>query len=240
MKAIVFDLDGLMVDSEPLARRAWELVLKDYDRQLNEDLYQKMIGLRLEESSRLVGQSLNIEVDPADLARKETARFELIMTEGLPTMPGLNVLMSSIGVHNIPWAVATSSRLSYARKVLEGIGLLDQCQAIASGEEVKRGKPHPDVYLLASSRLGIRPEECLALEDSLPGCQSARAAGMVTVAVPVNYNNNADFACAEYIYPSLHDVARDLEKMMADPGVKGKGNWSFSSSIDSGSNLQEG
>jgi beta-phosphoglucomutase-like phosphatase (HAD superfamily) len=80
----------------------------------------------------------------------------------------------------------------------------------------------------------------LALEDSLPGCQSARAAGMVTVAVPANYKNIADFACAEYIYPSLHDVARDLEKMMAVPGVKSKGNWSLNSSIDQGSNMSEG
>jgi HAD superfamily hydrolase (TIGR01509 family) len=173
----------------------------------------------------LVGQALNFEVDPADLARKETARFELIMNEGLATMPGLNVLMLAIEADNIPWAVATSSKLSYAKKVLEGIGLLEHCQAIASGEEVQRGKPHPDVYLLASSRLGFRPEKCLALEDSLPGCQSARAAGMVTVAVPVD-NNSADFSCANYIYTSLHEVARDLEKLMAVPEDRSKGDYS--------------
>ena len=201
-----------------MARRAWEHVLEDYDRVLDEELYQKMIGLRLEDSSRLVSQTLNIKVEPADLARKEEAKFELIAAEGLPKMLGLDELITRIMDQGIPWAVATSSRLTYARRVLESIGLLDKCQAIASGEEVPRGKPHPDVYLLASRRLGISPEQCLALEDSAPGCQSARAAGMVTVAVPENLHNIADFSCAEYICGSLKDVARDLEIMMAHPG----------------------
>ena len=215
MKAIVFDLDGLMVDSEPLARRAWEFVLEDYDRVLDEELYQKMIGLRLEDSSRLVGETLNIKVDPADLARKEEAKFEVIMAEGLPKMPGLDELLACIEELAIPWAVATSSRLAYARTVLDSIGMLDRCWAIASGEEVTRGKPHPDVYLLASSRLGIRPEECIALEDSAPGCQSAKAAGMLTIAVPESLHNVDDFTCANYVYRSLSEVAMDLEKLMA-------------------------
>jgi len=215
MKAIVFDLDGLMVDSEPLARRAWELVLEDYDRILDEELYLKMIGLRLEDSSRLVGETLNIKVDPADLARKEEAKFEVIMTEGLPKMPGLDELISRIEEQAIPWAVATSSRLAYARTVLDSIGMLDKCREIASGEEVTRGKPHPDVYLLASSRLGIRPEECMALEDSAPGCQSARAAGMLTIAVPDTLHNVDNFTYANHVYGSLSEVARDLEKLMA-------------------------
>jgi HAD superfamily hydrolase (TIGR01509 family) len=212
--AVVFDLDGLMVDTEPLARMAWNRVLAQYGRELDDDLFEQMIGLRLEDSSDLVKKALNLNVDPVELSQNEQSNFRDIMESGLKTMPGLSTLLSRLDHYSLPWAVATSSGLAYARKVLAMIDLLDDCQVIASGEEVTRGKPHPDIYLLASSRLGLAPDKCLALEDSVAGCQAANSAGMITIAIPSTLIKQADYSCAHIICPALDAVVPHIDKFM--------------------------
>jgi len=92
-----------------------------------------------------------------------------IMAEGIPCMLGLRRLVAELEQRNTPWAVATSSRKAYANQVLEQLDLREKCKAIAAGDDVERGKPAPDVYLLAADRLDIDPASCLALEDSVPG-----------------------------------------------------------------------
>ncbi len=212
--AVIFDLDGLMVDTEPLARVAWNRVLAEYGRELDEDLFEQMIGLRLEDSASLVKRSLDLAVEPGELSQKEQSNFRDIMESGVKTMPGLSTLLSCLDHYSLPWAVATSSGLAYARKVLAMIDLLDDCQVIASGEEVVRGKPHPDIYLLASSRMGLAPDKCLALEDSVAGCQAANSAGMITIAIPSPLIKRADYSCAHIVCPSLDAVVPQIDKFM--------------------------
>ena len=212
--AVVFDLDGLMVDTEPLARDAWNQVLVEYDQKLDDDLFEQMIGLRLEDSASLVKKALDLAVDPGELSQKEQSNFRHIMESGVKTMPGLSTLLSCLDHNSLPWAVATSSGLAYARKVLAMIDLLDDCQVIASGEEVTRGKPHPDIYLLASNRLGLAPDKCLALEDSVAGCQAANSAGMITIAIPSPLIKKADYSCAHIVCPSLDVVVHQIDRFM--------------------------
>jgi HAD superfamily hydrolase (TIGR01509 family) len=212
--AVVFDLDGLMVDTEPLARVAWNRVLAQYGKELDDNLFEQMIGLRLEDSTNLVIKALDLAVDPVELSQNEQSNFRDLMESGLKTMPGLSTLLSCLDHHSLPWAVATSSGLAYARKVLAMIELLNDCQFIASGEEVTRGKPHPDIYLLASSRLGLAPDKCLALEDSVTGCQAANSAGMITIAIPSPLIKKADYSCADIICPALDAVVPQIDKFM--------------------------
>lgn len=129
-------------------------------------------------------------------------------------MPGLMPLHAEITRRQIPWAVATSSPYHQAETVLTQLGLIDACCAIAAGNEVSQGKPAPDIYLLAAQRLGIAPENCLALEDSVPGSQAAAAAGMITVAVPNGDTQINDFPHAHYILPSLHAVLTYLDELL--------------------------
>lgn len=214
LAAVVFDLDGLMVDTEPLAREAWRQVLVAYGRSLDDDLFAKMIGLRLEDSTMLLIRELGLSVAPADLAQKESESFFEIMKSGVATMPGLHTFLETLQRYDLPWAVATSSGLVYAKKVLSMIGLLESCRSIAAGDEVQRGKPHPELYLLASQRLGVEPHSCLALEDSAPGCQAAKAAGMLTIAVPSPLAADAEYPCADLICSSLEEAAEHLEKIL--------------------------
>jgi HAD superfamily hydrolase (TIGR01509 family) len=214
IEAIIFDLDGLMIDSEPLARQAWSRVLESYHVHLDNETFSRMIGLRLEESSKLVRDIFNLDASPSELAELEQRNMSRIMARGIPTMPGLDRLLSEIAGRGIPWAIATSSRRSYAISVLDHMVILNECQAIAAGDEVASGKPAPDVYLLAAQRIGIDASRCLALEDSVPGIKAAASAGMKTVAVPNGDTSPMDFADADYIYDSLNEVADNLDKLL--------------------------
>ena len=200
-----------MVDSEPVARRAWETVLLSYGRELNEQTYAQMVGLRLEESAKLVRDTFELSIPPAELADQKEKIMAQLRAEGLPVMPGLHRLMEFLNGRAVPWAVATSSRRTYARDVLQQLGYLEKCRAIAAGDEVNRGKPNPDLYLLAAERLSILPENCLALEDSVPGGQAALAAGMTLMAVPNGHTTAADFPFAHYVFDSLNEVVAHLQ-----------------------------
>lgn len=212
--AVVFDLDGLMVDTERTSRQAWEIVLKDFGRTLNEETYRRVIGRRSDESAIILNESLNLQTDAQQLLGRKKKIFDtLIVSQGVPVMPGLTELVKALSDRKIPWAVATSSPRSYAENILLQIGLLKKCRALAAGDEVSRGKPDPAIYLLAAGRLNVQPQKCMALEDSLPGCRAAEAAGMMTVAVPNCYINNDELTFVNYIFNSLKDVADNLERL---------------------------
>jgi HAD superfamily hydrolase (TIGR01509 family) len=214
IEAIIFDLDGLMIDTEPLARRAWDRVLQDHGQELDDETFTNMIGLRLEDSSIIVQEVFGLTTSPSELASQEQIHMAQIMAQGIPSMPGLWRLMGELEGRKLPWAVATSSRHAYAVQVLSQLGLLKRCQAIAAGDEVEQGKPAPDVYLLAAKRLNNDPARCLAFEDSVPGIQACSAAGMLTVAVPNGDTSQMDFEAADFVYDSLVEVAADLDKLL--------------------------
>jgi HAD superfamily hydrolase (TIGR01509 family) len=130
-------------------------------------------------------------------------------------MPGLNEIVSAIERRSIPWGVATSSRRSYAIDILDQLGLLDSCQAIAGGDEVPKGKPSPDLYLLAAARLKMPPKVCLALEDSVPGAKAALLANMTVVGVPSGHTSKDDLRFAHHVFSSLSEVAANLDSLLA-------------------------
>jgi HAD superfamily hydrolase (TIGR01509 family) len=207
-------MDGLMVNSEPLSRQAWDDVLRDYGFILDDATCQRIVGLRTRDSARIVGEAYALPLTAGDLAAAKIARWETIWRRGLPPMPGLMHLHERLAARRIPWAVATSSPRHYAEAVLLQLGLAGSCSAIAGGDEVRLGKPAPDIYLLTAERLGIPAGRCLALEDSGPGVRAAQAAGMRVVAVP-NGLPPERFDFADYVLGSLHEVAEQLDTLLA-------------------------
>jgi len=214
--AIIFDMDGLMVDTEPLARDVWATIISQHGQTLTDAMYRQMIGRRTVESAQLLLEQYDLPYTAVDLAAYKTELFAIRRAQGVPPMRGLMELQTAVARHGIPWAVATSSPQSHAVAILAQLGLQTACRAIAAGDEVRRGKPAPDLYLLAAQRLGVEPACCLALEDSWPGCQAAVAAGIRTVAVPNGDTQEADFSFVYAVYPSLYEVAQDLENLLID------------------------
>lgn len=212
--AIVFDMDGLMVDSEPLSRRAWDEYLRPYNQTITDDLQSRIIGLRGDQSSALIRAEFGLPKSAEVILEERRLIYQQLRADGVPVMPGLMELHALIAERQIPWAVATSSPRDHAEEILAQLGLADAVDAIAAGNEVTHGKPAPDIYQLAAQRLGVPPDHCLALEDSGPGSRAAVAAGMLTVAIPNGETSSADFSHAHYVYASLFDVLENLDQLL--------------------------
>ncbi|MBP6788321.1 MAG: HAD-IA family hydrolase, partial [Candidatus Promineofilum sp.] len=126
----------------------------------------------------------------------------------------LFALLDEIEQRGLPWAVATSTPRAVAEIILGQLGVVGRYTALAAGDEVAHGKPAPDIFLLAAARLGVTPAACLALEDSAAGCAAAVAAGMRVVAVPTELTYGEPFAVAYRRYPSLVEVAAELDGLL--------------------------
>ena len=212
--AILFDMDGLMVDTEPLARAAWERDIAPFGLTMTDDLYGRMLGRRTHESAQLVLDTLRLPLPHDELIARKTAIFLDSLAGGVPVMPGLFALLDEIEQRGLPWAVATSTPRAVAEIILGQLGVVGRYTALAAGDEVAHGKPAPDIFLLAAARLGVTPAACLALEDSAAGCAAAVAAGMRVVAVPTELTYGEPFAVAYRRYPSLVEVAAELDGLL--------------------------
>ncbi len=206
LNAVIFDMDGLMVDTEPLSRAAWERIVAPFGGTIDNDLYQRMLGRRTVESAGMVLDQWPIPLTADELVARKSAAYLDILNDGIPAMTGLYTLIDSLEAHGLPWGVATSTPREVALFIIGELGLLDRCGAIAAGDEVAHGKPAPDIYLLAAERLDVDPTRCLALEDTSTGCRAAATAGMMVIAVPGEWSAAADFDCAAHLAGSLVDV----------------------------------
>ncbi len=159
---VLFDMDGLMVDTEPLSRASWDRVLAPHGVVIADDLYGRMLGRRTTESVEMVLAAHPLPWSAEDLIARKTATFMAMLRDGIPVMPGLWSLLDELERRDIPWGVATSSPRLIAEAVLRGLSLEDRCRALAAGDEVAHGKPAPDIYLLAAERLGAAPAACLS------------------------------------------------------------------------------
>lgn len=212
---VLFDMDGLMVDTEPLARRAWEQVAAAYGATISDHLFNRMLGRRTAESAELVLAEHALPLTQADLIDRKTAAYLSLLDSGVPAMPGLWPLLDRLDARGIPWAVATSTPRPVAEIVLDKLGVTGRYRALACGDEVAHGKPAPDIFLLAADRLGVPPEACLALEDTATGCAAAASAGMRVIAVPTELSRDEVFTCAYQLLDSLVEVAERLEWLLA-------------------------
>ena len=214
-KAIIFDVDGLMVDSEPLSHQAWNDFLRPFGHQVNDEMVQQMIGFRADISTKFVRETFGLTLSVEEIISQRAAIYAQLQADvGVPPMPGLLALHELIAQRQIPWAVATSSPHHHAETILANLQLSPTRNAIAGGDEVAHGKPAPDIYLLAAERLGIAPQDCMALEDSGPGSRAAVAAGMLTIAIPNAQTKFADFSHVDYQFNSLHEVLERLDEFL--------------------------
>jgi HAD superfamily hydrolase (TIGR01509 family) len=181
--AVVFDLDGLLVDTEQL----WDEVREELARQRggrwHEHAQRDMMGMSSPEWSRYMHDVIGLEESPAEINAEVVRRMAERYRERLPLLEGANEAVARLAAR-WPLAIASSSNRELIDLVLELAGWERFFSASVSSEEVARGKPAPDVYLEAARRLGVAPERCAAIEDSQNGIRSAKAAGMRVVAIP--------------------------------------------------------
>jgi HAD superfamily hydrolase (TIGR01509 family) len=208
----VFDLDGLLVDSEPLQARSFNQVFEAYGFHLSEADFEALVGFETIDNFRHLRRKFAIETPLADLmARKEAAYHALVRQEMAPCR-GAVTLVEALAAHGVPLAVASSSPRVDVRLSLETIGLSRFFPVVVTANDVPATKPAPDLYLRACQGIGLAPARCVAFEDSGTGLQAAVAAGLRCFVVPHKYTRNHDFASAEAVLKSLAEVSvPDLE-----------------------------
>jgi len=183
IEAVVFDLDGVLLQSEEV----WDAVRERYVREAggryDEEVQRAMMGMSAPEWSRYLHEEAGVRQDPEDINRAVVERMLEAYRSELPLLPGAVEAVRRTA-ESFPLGLASSSNREIFEAVLDLAGIADCFGATVSSEEVARGKPAPDVYLEAARRLGVEPERCTAVEDSHAGIRSAKSAGMRVVAIP--------------------------------------------------------
>lgn len=211
MKAAIFDMDGLLIDSEPLWQEAEISVFRSLGVPLSREMCRQTVGVRLDGVVRHWYRRYPWRGDTLEAveARILERVGRLIIERGEP-MPGVTGTVRTLGRAGYELAVASSSPMPLIRAALEQFGLIEAFSVLHSADAEDEGKPHPAVYQSTMSRLGVAPASCIAFEDSVPGVQSAKRAGAFVIAVPDAAEiENPGFASADLVLSSLEEFSLD-------------------------------
>jgi HAD superfamily hydrolase (TIGR01509 family) len=210
IEAVVFDLDGLLLDSEQVWDEVREAFTRERGGRWHEQAQADMMGMSSTEWSRYMHDQLGLHEPPEELNRIVVERMEDRYRERLPVVEGAVEAVRRIGAR-WPLGLASSSNRPLINLALELMGAADLFRVTVSSEEVERGKPAPDVYLEAARRLGVRPENVVAIEDSANGIRAAKAAGMRVIAIPNPHFPPPDdvLAQADLVLESLAELTPD-------------------------------
>ncbi len=210
IKAVIFDFDGLMIESESIGYQVWRQVVVEFGGEMSEAFYREVIGKTPEATIDLVCETLGLSISPQDLSERYWSQRTETMCVEPRAVEGLITLIEDLHQHQVPLGVASNSPTDYVERVLEALQLRQRFQAVIGSDQVTEGKPAPNVYLATAAALTVDPQDCLAIEDSPTGLQAAVNAGMRCLVVPNENLEGEDFSGAEGRYNSLSEVLAAL------------------------------
>jgi HAD superfamily hydrolase (TIGR01509 family) len=220
IEAVVFDLDGLLLDTEQVWDEVREAVTRERGGRWHDRAQADMMGMSSTEWSRYMHDELGLREPPEELNRLVVERMQERYRERLPLVEGAVEAVRRLG-ERWPLGLASSSNRPLIDLALEEMGIAELFRTTVSSEEVERGKPAPHVYLEAARRLGVRPQNVVAIEDSANGIRSAKAAGMRVIAIPnPHFRPPPDvLAEADLVLESLAELTPDaVESASSRPG----------------------
>ncbi len=217
--AIIFDMDGLMLDTERLALKAWQLAGADFEFSISDDIFITIVGRNRRDSDRILVEIFGTDFPIAAVRNRYLTYLDRWIDEGkLSIKSGLLELLGLLDKISMPKAVATSTEYERAVHKLSLTNLLEHFPIVIAGDQVQKGKPAPDIFLAAAVQLGVLPENCLVLEDSDTGIQAAHDAGMTPVMIPdMKPPSKKSLAFAHKIFEELgefHDYLRESLALM--------------------------
>jgi len=222
LSAAILDLDGLVLDTERVARRAWQGAAAEFGYAIDDQLYEEIIGRTTDGTGYVLRRALG-DAFPyhAALRRQETLMNQLIDQEGLEPKSGVTQLLRTIEDLELDVALATSAHRASALRKLAAADMQGVFQTMVCGDEVDEGKPAPDIFLAAARELDVRPARCVVLEDSDPGVLGAHAAGMRVILVPdLKTPSPGARAAAWHVCPSLARASAILRSIDLDHDVQ--------------------
>ena len=213
--AVIFDMDGLIFDTEPLYRAAWQIAARKCGYELTDEIYLRLIGLGRTGSEAVLAAEFGVGFSPERFRNEcKAAEFDVLDATPAKEKPGFRELLAYLENHGVPRALATSTDRAVADRHLKHAGLMNRFAAIVAGDEVRHAKPAPDLYLLAAEKLGVDPVRCLVLEDSAPGVEAARRAGMAVFVVPDQIAPTPEVQqTAAGVFSTLFEVKTHVENL---------------------------
>jgi len=221
IQAVIFDMDGLMLDTERVATRAWKKTFIDLGYTLTDELNLAMIGRNEPDANAVIAQVMGADF-PVDRCRRQAnaCYVALLEKEGIPLKYGLTGLLDFLKQRTIALAVATSTPRSLALHKLRRTGLDIRFSAIVTGDDAARGKPEPDLFLAAARQLNASPNRCVVLEDSPAGIRAGHAAGMIPIMIPDMIPPDEALRRIAYtIVPSLWEAKQVIVDLMEKSGL---------------------
>jgi sugar-phosphatase len=219
IEALIFDMDGVLIDSEHLWRKAMIKGFAEFGMPVTEDECRSTMGMRFKEVILLWQKHFKKwEISPEEIdARVTFLLIELIRSEGV-FIPGIPEIIEICEKKNLKMGLATSSSEKLMKEVLKKLGLEKRLHVTTSAERMKHGKPHPEVFLICAEQLGVAPVNCLVIEDSLNGVIAAKAAQMKVIAVPDDeHTAMQQFALADYKVNKMFEVPELISMILSTP-----------------------
>jgi HAD superfamily hydrolase (TIGR01509 family) len=209
MRAIVFDMDGLMIDSERIYWDAGRQIAREHGKEVSDQTLGRMMGRKPLESLTVFATELGIPDRPEDLLEAREARVVSVLEAGVEPMSGLMDVLPVLR-QKYKLAIATSARRYMVDIIMRSLRVEHYFDVVQTSDDVTNGKPDPEIYLKAMSKLGVKPAESVVLEDSSNGALSGKRAGAYVIAVPSQYTRHQDFGFADYIAADLTDAATHI------------------------------
>ena len=219
LRAVVFDWDGVVVDSSAHHERSWEILAAQRGLPLPADHFKRGFGKK----NNVIIPDLGWATEPAEVDalahEKEEIYRSLVREKGIDPLPGVRELLTALRDKGIPCAIASSTERANLDLPLDLMGLREFFAVIVSGEEVVHGKPDPAVFLLAAERLGLAPSDCVVIEDALVGIEAAKRAGMPVIAVATT-NPIGALASADDAVAGMADITTERLATLSGAGKK--------------------
>jgi HAD superfamily hydrolase (TIGR01509 family) len=214
--AVIFDMDGLMLDTERMAQRAWIRALTDCGFQLDHGSFLRTVGCSVEDTGRILTELFGPQFDFSLAYKRRQVYYDQdIADNGIHLKPGLLELLAFLEERKVPKAVASSAPCWFASIKLDSAKINHHFPVVVCSDHVQRAKPAPDLFIEAARQIDFQPAQCIVLEDSTAGIRAAHAAGMLPVMIPDLISPSAEIQQIAYrVLPSLNEVIPLLDKVL--------------------------
>ncbi len=209
IKAVIFDLDGIIIDSEPWQQEAFDITMKPYNIYFNDEQFAKLIGIRSFDNFKEIVQNYHLDISPEKLTKIKNKNYLHILKRKIKPQKGLCELLHYLKP-KYQLAIASGSIREDIELVIKMLHIKKYFPIITAGDEVTHSKPNPEIFIKTAEKLGLYPKECIVIEDSESGVNSAKNAGMVCIAVPTTSTKQHNFEKVDYVFNNLLEIKEIL------------------------------